>query len=945
MKNWLKAARCAATASLFLWTASVYTQQAPAAAPSGAAEPVKEVRLGADRFNRNAAIPSWVEPVAGLPATQSKSPVVSLLADTQILVAQQATYFVHRAWLANASPSLQDLGNLTISFNPEYQRLQLHILRITRGGQVLDKRASADIRFLQRETGLDMGAYSGDTTASILVDDLRVGDILEYSYSVEGTNPVMGDRFLEHVSWDQRGGIELRRVTLTYPAARKINWRVVGDLNKNFPRPVESTSNGQKKVRWEERSLPTVEVEPLVPHTFDIARSLQLSEFQNWSEVSDWAVQLFKSADTLPPELQQVVKTLQAKPTTDERVSGALAWVQNEIRYFSVSLGESSHRPTQPALTLQRRYGDCKDKSFMLIEMLRALGVQGQPVLISSRVRDGISRTLPSPYAFDHVIVRAEVDGKTYFLDPTRIGQVGRLEAMGQSWEGSEVLVVQPGNNRFTHIKSANFAAISRDELSEKINLPKFGGEGSLESRTVSSGTYAEYKRLLLARWTPEVRDKVLLETYQRRYPELRFSAPPVIEDDVTNNVLIITTRFTVPKMAISSNGEWAIRYGPANLQGMLATPPTGKRTQPIGMPLSPRKSQYAVEVEFPPEVSVVSDPVVRSVRDPAFDFQVNLGFRGNRATAAIELAVLQSEIEASRAPAYMDALRRAGELFSPVFVVRKDDIKSTGFLGMGAKTLQQTIEARLTEQVDIVSKSIDSGRLKGDDLAEALCTRAETLSDLGKPEEGMKDAQQAVKTSPNFGRAYTCRASLYFNQRDYLRSIADYNKAITLGENTDHTYYRRGHARFYSGQLAAAAEDFAKAAEPGKTGGDADAQLYAELWRVWTQKRLNLTPDAAQVKLAGAAPKGEWPRPALALLHGLTSVDDVLAQINRKKGDDLEMALAEAYFYIGQYYFAQGDKTKAAEYFRKTREKGVIIYVEHVAAGMELQQMGVAKP
>ena len=187
--------------------------------------------------------------------------------------------------------------------------------------------------------------------------------------------------------------------------------------------------------------------------------------------------------------------------------------------------------------------------------------------------------------------------------------------------------------------------------------------------------------------------------------------------------------------------------------------------------------------------------------------------------------------------------------------------------------------------------------------------------------------------------------ACLYFNLQDYPRSIADHNKAITLGESDDHTYYRRGHARFYSGQLAAASEDFAKAAQPGKPGADGDAVLYAELWRVWTQKRLNQAPDAAQLKLAGAAPKGEWPRPALALLHGLASVDDVLAQINTKKGDDLEMALAEAYFYIGQYYYAQGDKAKAADYFRKTREKGVIIYVEHVAAGIELQQMGVAKP
>lgn len=942
MKIWLHAVRSTMLmGTLALCALAAHSQPAPAT--QGPNEGVKEVRISSDKFERQAALPSWVEPITNLPATQSKAPVVTILADTQFMVAAQPTSFVHRAWLANTNAPLQSLGTMQVSFNPEYQRAKLHILRIHRAGQVLDKLATAEIRFLQQETGLDMGAYNGETTASILVEDLRVGDMLEIAYSTIGANPVMGNRFIDYASWDQGGPVERRRVTLNHPSARKINALFLGDLNKDYPKPVESVSGAMKKLRWEQLALPAVDFEASVPSSFYVGRSMQFSEFQSWAEVSDWADQLFRSNAPLPPEIMQVVQTLGTKPTMDERVSGALQWVQNEIRYFSVSLGESSHRPTQPALTLQRRYGDCKDKSVMLIEMLRALGIKAQPVLVSTRFRDGLSKKLPSPYAFDHAIVRAEVEGKTYFLDPTLIGQIGRLDALGQPHEGSEVLVVQPGNSSFTRIKSADYAAISRNELTEKITLPKFGGDGTLESQHLWSGYSAEVRRIQLAAWTTEQRDKVFREAYERRYPGIRFSAPLQVLDDTINNVVTVKTQYTVPNLAISAGSEWAVRYSASNMAGMVVMPPSVNRTQPLSMEVLPRKNRYSIEIEFPPEVSVVRDPLTRSVRDDAFDYQVSSSFRGNRASTTIELAVLQTQIEASRVPAYAAALRRTGEIFYPIAVVRKDDIKSSGLLGLGAKTLRKTIEDRLNDRIGKVGKGIDSGRLSGDDLADALCERAEALTDLGKPEEALKDAQLAIKGSPNSARAYACRGNVYFGLRDYTRSVADYSKAISLGDESDHVMYRRGHARFYGGQLAAAAEDFAKASQSKQA--DADAALYAELWRVWTQKRLGITPDAAQQALARAKPGGDWPRPALAMLHGLMTPEQALATLDSKKGDERDMALVEGYFYVGQNYYAQGDKTKAAEFFNKAREKGVLLYIEHVAAGLELQQMGVAKP
>jgi lipoprotein NlpI len=54
---------------------------------------------------------------------------------------------------------------------------------------------------------------------------------------------------------------------------------------------------------------------------------------------------------------------------------------------------------------------------------------------------------------------------------------------------------------------------------------------------------------------------------------------------------------------------------------------------------------------------------------------------------------------------------------------------------------------------------------------------------------------------------------------------------------------------------------------------------------------------------------------------------------------------LAEAYFYIGEHYRLTGNAQLAQTYFEKTRALGVIIYIEHIAAGLELTRLKANGP
>src|SRR3546814_5700852 len=96
-----------------------------------------------------------------------------------------------------------------------------------------------------------------------------------------------------------------------------------------------------------------------------------------------------------------------------DRASAALKLVQRDVRYIYVGLGNGNLTPATAEETWQRRYGDCKGKTALLLALLARLGIEAEAVLANnSGGDDGLDERLPNPGMFDHVLVRARIDGK-----------------------------------------------------------------------------------------------------------------------------------------------------------------------------------------------------------------------------------------------------------------------------------------------------------------------------------------------------------------------------------------------------------------------------------------------------------------------------------------------------------------------------------------------------
>ena len=924
--------------------AALAVAQSPAPAPAlpspgnaaSADLPLKEISVAADAFVRRAPLPGWSDLLTLEPVPPGSRRALAIrLEDTQLFVGDKPVLLVDQARQANDPGALGQLGQVSIAFIPQYQRLLLHKVLILRGDQVIDHTATVPVRFLQREAGLEQGLYSEVITASILLPDVRVGDTLHLQYSIEGANPIFGGRYVQGIPWQQPVPVQVRRVTLIAPEGRAIRWKWNGEGEPSTLMPETTVRGGLRRTRFEAHDMPGVELEPAMPRGSFPLRWLQFSEFADWTEVARWADGLFPADEPLPPELVPLVQRWLRLPSRADQASQALQWVQNEIRYYSVSLGESSHRPHSPAEVVRNRYGDCKDKSFLLMRLLQSMGIPARAVLASLSAPRDAARVLASPLAFDHVVVQAQLDGRDYFLDATRLGQRGPLDRMGQGLEDASVLVVDRATTAPITVVSPNRRELFHSELQERFKLDAFGQDGELESTQQWNGVQAEVLRLTLARMDTQGLQKRLLAGLDRRYPGVALIGTPELADEVDRNRFTLHARFKVPKLAVRADGNWTMRFVPGNLAGAVAAPPSGKRIFPLALPAFPVDVVYSAEMQWPAAVASVLDPVTVRVANPAFTAEVTRGFRGNVSRLSLHFVPLTGSVAPADVPGMLDDVRKVDLAIAGTMSVAADQVRDGGFLGIGRKSLRDTLDAREQATVARTTTAIAGGQLGGDDLAQALCVRSESQARLGRLPEALKDAQEAVKVAPALAEAWFCQGEAHWAQGEFGAADTEFGKALVYGHEAGDVYFQRGLARLFGDRIEQAADDFAKASLDRT---DPSARLEALIWQAIALQRLGRpAPDGAP-SMAGT---GSWPAPVLAMYAGRAAPEEVLAQAQRLSGDERELALAEAWFYVGEYRVGARQPAKAREAFEAMRSAGGANFVESTAAAFELGRLG----
>ena len=263
------------------------------------------------------APPAWVDEVVPEAKTIAKADqdgggqFFSLI-DTQIN-ADRGETFSHVVKEITSAGGVQNGANLSFAWDPSYQELTMHQITILRGTERLDRLDQQDSRS-SSETDLSRQIYNGALSAVLFLEDVRVGDRVEYSYTVRGENPLVKNQYSETFLLGMSVPIQRRRVRFLWPEARVLNFKTYGLSIV----PAVSSHDGMKEYVWDVHDVPAVRVEDQIPSWFTPYPWVQLSEFENWSEVSKWARQLFVSTNLDAPELKEEIAALRRPGSTPQ---------------------------------------------------------------------------------------------------------------------------------------------------------------------------------------------------------------------------------------------------------------------------------------------------------------------------------------------------------------------------------------------------------------------------------------------------------------------------------------------------------------------------------------------------------------------------------------------------------------------------------------------------
>jgi len=186
-----------------------------------------------------------------------------------------------------------------------------------------------------------------------------------------------------------------------------------------------------------------------------------------WRAIGQWVTTLEANRPDPSPEITTQTQTLIAgAPDFYSKLSRITDFIQKNIRYFIVERGIGGWRANTAADIYRNKYGDCKDKTTLLISMLQVAGIHAFYVPVDAR-RGLVDPEFPSLLG-NHMITAIEVPAE--IQDP-------RLQAIVKAKDGKRYLIFDPTDERtpvgnLPSYEQGSYGTLAAGTSSQVIALP-----------------------------------------------------------------------------------------------------------------------------------------------------------------------------------------------------------------------------------------------------------------------------------------------------------------------------------------------------------------------------------------------------------------------------------------------------------------------------------------
>ncbi len=173
----------------------------------------------------------------------------------------------------------------------------------------------------------------------------------------------------------------------------------------------------QKRYCFTRRGQPPEIREDYSPSRVYQTPLLRVTTWEDWGGYVRWLRKKYRGKMKANDEIRALVRDLTAGLDEQEAIREVFHWVAENIHYVQAYFEtDSGFVPVSAEEVFRRRYGDCKEKTAMLISMLALLDVQAIPALIATRSSVEADPDFPMMYQFGHMITY--LPERDLFLDP-----------------------------------------------------------------------------------------------------------------------------------------------------------------------------------------------------------------------------------------------------------------------------------------------------------------------------------------------------------------------------------------------------------------------------------------------------------------------------------------------------------------------------------------------
>ena len=530
--------------------------------------------------------PNWIQEISipkkdDAQLSQIADGVYYLISDRQVRIEEDSfTHYRRFALEVVSRAGLEEAGRIQVDFDPTHDELQIHHIRIIRNGEVLDRASPEDMLVTRREEDLSNGVTDGDLTAYIEIRDVRVGDIVDYSFSWQTQAPLWPGEFSLNFSAGWSVPLADYRTRILTPHDKPL--KVIASSSKIEP---ASTNIGtHQEYLWRFLNQLPKAAQDTTPQTYYNWGNISVSTFAGWSAVADFLAPRYEAQLQLPSDFIEQNQWFN-DVDREKRITSAIRYVQDQIRYVADETGVGSHIPRPPAEVIARGWGDCKDKSQLLVAILRAMGEKAFTALVDNDEGFALQNHAPSPFAFDHAVVMIRNGQNLVWIDATYFSQGGVFPNIPQPSYGF-ALPLKPGVEGLVEM-NAGFQKTPTKVVRETFDRRDFATDG------VHLSVHSEYRSHEADSFRRSLSDSSrgkLLDTYRKYYdgyfPGIEVFGELDIQDDRDANVVSTRENYFVPRSVYNDKdieNAWPLRAD--SVLGVFTDVSVTDRSAPIGIP------------------------------------------------------------------------------------------------------------------------------------------------------------------------------------------------------------------------------------------------------------------------------------------------------------------------------------------------------------------------